>query len=98
MLGGQRIGVAGATVEDSQFLVLDEPTSNLDVSVQAQMLRLLMDLHAKTGTPHLFVAHDMVVAQYASDSIAVMRARRWWKGAPPGTSSGNPCTRTPRTS
>ena len=70
----QRIGIARAIVGDPQFLVLDEPTSNLDVSIQAQILNLLMDLQAKTGTSYLFITHNMAVAQYVSDKVAVMYA------------------------
>lgn len=70
----QRIGIARAIVGDPQFVVLDEPTSNLDVSIQAQILNLLMDLQAKSGASYLFITHNMAVAQYVSDRVAVMYA------------------------
>jgi oligopeptide transport system ATP-binding protein len=70
----QRIGIARAIVGDPQFLVLDEPTSNLDVSIQAQILNLLQDLQARSGVSYLFITHNMAVAQYVSDRIAVMYA------------------------
>ena len=70
----QRIGIARAIVGDPQFVVLDEPTSNLDVSIQAQILNLLLDIQAKSGASYLFISHNMAVAQYVSDRIAVMYA------------------------
>lgn len=70
----QRIGIARAIVGDPEFVVLDEPTSNLDVSIQAQILNLLLELQAKTGISYLFVTHNMGVAQYVSDRLAVMYA------------------------
>ncbi|MDG7029473.1 MAG: ABC transporter ATP-binding protein, partial [Nitrososphaerota archaeon] len=70
----QRIGIARAIVGDPQFVVLDEPTSNLDVSIQAQILNLLLDLQSKSGASYLFITHNMAVAQYVSDRVAVMYA------------------------
>jgi peptide/nickel transport system ATP-binding protein len=70
----QRIGIARAIVGDPQFVVLDEPTSNLDVSIQAQILNLILDLQAKSGTSYLFITHNMAVAQYVADRTAVMYA------------------------
>ncbi|MDG6957814.1 MAG: ABC transporter ATP-binding protein, partial [Nitrososphaerota archaeon] len=70
----QRIGIARAIVGDPQFVVLDEPTSNLDVSIQAQILNLLLDLQSKSGASYLFISHNMAVAQYVSDRVAVMYA------------------------
>ena len=70
----QRIGIARAIVGDPQFVVLDEPTSNLDVSIQAQILNLLLDLQSKSGASYLFISHNMAVAQYISDRVAVMYA------------------------
>ncbi|MDG6913977.1 MAG: ABC transporter ATP-binding protein [Nitrososphaerota archaeon] len=70
----QRIGIARAIVGDPQFVVLDEPTSNLDVSIQAQILNLLMDLQSKSGASYLFISHNMAVSQYVSDRVAVMYA------------------------
>ncbi len=70
----QRIGIARAIVGDPQVVVLDEPTSNLDVSIQAQILNLLLDLQSKSGASYLFISHNMAVAQYVSDRIAVMYA------------------------
>ncbi len=70
----QRIGIARAIVGDPKFVVLDEPTSNLDVSIQAQILNLLLDLQSGSGASYLFISHNMAVAQYLSDRIAVMYA------------------------
>ena len=68
----QRIVIARALTMQPEFLVLDEPVSNLDVSIQAQIINLLMDLKNKLALTYLFISHDLNLVAYLSDRIAVM--------------------------
>lgn len=68
----QRISIARAMVTDLDFLICDEPVSALDVSIQAQIINMLMDLQEQTGMAYLFIAHDLSVVRHISNRIVVM--------------------------
>ena len=86
----QRIGIACALALDPKFIVCDEPVSALDVSIQAQILNLMMDLKDNMGLTYMFITHDLSVVKHISDEIAVLYLGQMIEKATPRELFSNP--------
>jgi peptide/nickel transport system ATP-binding protein len=86
----QRIGIARALAVEPEFIVADEPVSALDVSVQAQILNLLLDLRASLGLTMLFISHDLSVVEYLCDDVVVLYLGRVMERGPARAIHGDP--------
>ncbi len=93
----QRIVIARALTMDPEFLVLDEPVSNLDVSIQAQVINLLLDIKEELKLTYLFISHDINLVAYMCDRIAVMYRGKIVEDASTGELFSNPKNEYTRT-
>jgi peptide/nickel transport system ATP-binding protein len=75
----QRVAIARAFAADPELMILDEPISSLDVSVQASLMNLLAELQNDKGTSYLFISHDLAAIRHLSDWIAVVYLGRLWE-------------------
>ncbi len=87
----QRIGIARALALNPKFIVCDEPVSALDVSIQAQIINLMLDLQEDRGLTYMFVTHDLSVVKYISDDILVMYLGQVVEKAPADELFSNTC-------
>ncbi|MFG5778625.1 ABC transporter ATP-binding protein [Comamonas sp. J-3] len=85
----QRIGIARALMVTPDFLVCDEPVAALDVSIQAQVINLFMDLRAQRGLTYMFISHDLGVVRHISDRVAIMYLGKIVEMAPTAEIFGN---------
>ena len=81
----QRVAIARALAAEPEIIVLDEPTSSLDVSTQAAMLNLLKDLSVERGIGYIFISHDLATVSFLADRILVLRGGKIVELAEAGT-------------